>query len=660
MAEPSKELRTLCVNTVKMLCADAIERAKSGHPGAPLGCADMAFVLWTKFLRFDPTDPSWQDRDRFVLSNGHASMLLYSLLHLFQFELPMAEIMRFRQLGSMTPGHPEAGHTPGVETTTGPLGQGFATGVGMALAQRMMQARFPGILDHNVYGIVSDGDIMEGVAAEAASLAGHLGLGNLVYLYDDNRITIEGPTSLTFSEDVSARFAACGWHTLEIDGHDHDQIEKALETARSEKERPSLVVARTTIGHGSPGKANTNGVHGEPLGADELKKTKQTLGWPFEPAFHVPPDVRTFFDGVVREKKRARQDWLTRFEKWRAQDPPRAKVWDAHWQREAPPDLDSQLLRAVGTEPAATRVLSGKAIQAAAAVVPAMVGGAADLDPSTKTGIKGGGSVSRENLAGRTLHFGIREHAMGAISNGLSRYGSFLPHTATFLIFSDYMRPAMRLACMMKERVTFVFTHDSIFLGEDGPTHQPVEQLPGLRSIPGITLFRPADGVEVAMSWAWAIGQAQAPTVLCLTRQSVPPIERPGSFQPRDVWKGGYVVSDGSDAVLVATGSEVSVAVEAKKLLAARGVSVRVVSIPSRELFERQPPEYRDSVIPPTHPLLCVIEAARGRDWCALVGKDALLCTQETFGASAPQKDLASHFGLTPEAVAEKILARLG
>ncbi len=587
-------------------------------------------------------------------------MLLYSLLHLNRFELPMSELQRFRQLGSMTPGHPEYRHAPGVETTTGPLGQGFANAVGMALAEKMMQARFPDLLDHHVYGILGDGCVMEGVTTEAASLAGHLGLGNLVFVYDDNGITIEGRTSLAFSEDVPAKFAAMGWHVQSIDGHDHAAIEAALTAARNETARPSLIAAKTTIGQGSPNKANTHGVHGEPLGADEIAKTKDALGWPKEPTFLVPAEVQAVFDARVEENRRHADDWRAREKAWRAADATRAALLDRHLSLTVPEDLDGKLLAAVGTEPAATRVLSSKVLQAAAAAVPAMIGGAADLDPSTKTGIKDGGSVAPGRFGGRTLHFGIREHAMGSVSNGLALYGGLLPHTATFMVFADYMRPPMRLACLMKTRTTFVFTHDSIFLGEDGPTHQPVEHLPGLRQIPGMTVWRPADGVEVAMAWSWCLGQAKAPTALVLTRQNVPNLERPAGFAPRDVWKGGYAVvaTERPDVVLVATGSEVGVAVGAAKILSARGARPRVVSMPCRELFEAQPRAAREALIPSETPV-CVIEAARLRDWCALLGKDTLLVGQETFGASAPLKDLAAHFGFTPEAVADKVLARL-
>ena len=679
MPATSIELAQLCVNTIKFLSADAVEKAKSGHPGAPMGAADMAYVLWAKHLRFDPTDPGWLNRDRFVLSAGHASMLLYSLLHLFEFDLPLAEIERFRQWESRTPGHPEFGRTPGVEVTTGPLGQGFANGVGMALAQRMMRTRLGGhadLLDHRVFGLVSDGDVMEGVASEAASLAGHWGLGSLVYLYDDNRISIEGPTALSFSEDVGKRFEAYGWHVQRVDGHDHESVDAALDAAVAETARPSLIVARTTIARGAPSKQGTSKAHGEPLGKDELSRAKDAAGWPLSPAFHVPEDARVHFHAVAEERKREREAWLRRFEAFRREDPRGAALWDAHFDRELPEDLGATLAAATlaaatPTAAAATRAHSGAAIQAAAAAVPALVGGSADLEPSNLTTIRGGGDVAPEGLrrggaidfAAKNLHFGVREHAMGAIGNGMALYGSFIPYLGTFLIFSDYMRPSIRLAALMGTRVIYVFTHDSFFVGEDGPTHQPIEQIPSLRLIPGLHVWRPADGLETAAAWTAAIRRKDGPSALVLTRQKVASLARGEEFDRRRIERGGYVVADAEggrpQVILVATGSEVSLAEEARALLALSGIRARTVSMPCLEIFREQPDSYRDSVIPEGARYV-VIEAARAAAWCELLGKDALLIGLDRFGASAPAEVLAEQFGFTPQAVADRIRHWLG
>ncbi|MGH7681639.1 MAG: transketolase [Candidatus Eiseniibacteriota bacterium] len=663
------DLEQLCVQTIRFLSADAVERAKSGHPGAPMGAADMAFVLWSKFLRFDPGDPAWLDRDRFVLSAGHASMLLYSLLHLSGFDVSMDDIRAFRQWGSKTPGHPEWGHTPGVEATTGPLGQGFGNGVGMALAGRMTRARFPRLghcLEGRVFGIVSDGDLMEGVASEAASLAGHWRLGNLVYLYDDNHVTIEGPTTLAWSEDVGRRFEAYGWHTERIDGHDRAQVERALTAAVAETERPSLILARTTIGQGAPKKAGTAKSHGEPLGAEELAGAKAAAGWTY-PEFHVPDEVREFFRRMAEERRRARAAWDSRFDAARRESTEEAARWDGFWNRALPDDLDARLFAAVnGTDAAATRTWSGKVLQAAAVALPGLVGGSADLGPSTVTDIVGGGSVAPENLrpgapidfAGRTLHFGVREHAMGAIVNGLVLHGGFLPFGATFLIFSDYMRPSIRLAALTGLRSIFVFTHDSILLGEDGPTHQPIEQIPSLRLIPNLEVWRPADGFETAAAWAAALRRDRGPTALALTRQKLSPLRRAGPVNPEQIQKGGYVLERESrakaHAVLIATGSEVPLAQAAAALLAERGHPTRLVSMPCVERFQAQSEDYRRDVLPEGLPYV-VIEAAQTDLWCALVGSDALRVGLNRFGASAPAETLAKELGFTPDAVASKI-----
>jgi len=666
----SVEIEQLCVNTIKFLAVDAVERAKSGHPGAPMGAADMAFVLWAKFLHFDPADPAWVNRDRFVLSAGHASMLLYSLLHLFGFDLPLEELRRFRQWESKTPGHPEHGITPGVEATTGPLGQGFGNGVGMALAQRMVQARFPRLgrlLDGRVYAIVSDGDLMEGVASEAASLAGHWGLGNLVYLYDDNHVSIEGPTELAFREDVGLRFEAYGWHVQRIDGQDRGRVEAALRAAIAEEGRPSIILARTTIGKGAPTKEGTAKTHGEPLGPEEVKRAKEAAGWPLEPAFYVPDEAREYFRKRAEEKRRDRAGWEERWAAARAEAPEEASRWDALSGRALPEDLERRLAAAV--EPAvdlATRSWSGRVIQAAAEAVPSLVGGAADLSPSTMTDVAKGGSVAPAgpepgapiDFAGRTLHFGVREHGMGAIVNGMALHGAFLPFGATFLIFSDYMRPPIRLAALTGIPSIFVFTHDSVFLGEDGPTHQPIEQVASLRLIPNLEVWRPADGPETAAAWAAALRRRQGPSALVLTRQKLHPLARAGGVDLEAILRGGYVLQEAAGprahAILVASGSETPLAQDAAAILAARGIPARVVSMPCVERFQLQPEAYRRSVLPEGARYV-VIEAAQTDLWCALVGSDSLRLGLNRFGASAPGETIAEKLGFTPEAVARRI-----
>ncbi|HET9952106.1 MAG TPA: transketolase [Candidatus Eisenbacteria bacterium] len=670
MPATSVDLDLLAVQTIKFLSADAVERARSGHPGAPMGMADMAYALWSRHLRFDPDDPAWVNRDRFVLSAGHASMLLYSLLHLFECGLSLDEIRRFRQWESRTPGHPEFGHTAGVEATTGPLGQGFANAVGMGLAQRLVQARFPRLgplLDHRVFAIVSDGDLMEGVSAEAAALAGHWKLGNLVFLYDDNRISIEGPTSLAWSEDVGARFDAYGWHTIHVDGQDRAAVSAAIEASIAENGRPSLVLARTTIGKGAPTKEGTAKAHGEPLGADELRRAKEAAGWPLEPSFHVPAEVRARFSDFAAEKRAGAATWRARFEEARRNAPEEAERWDSLWSRAVPGDLEDALAaEAASGEGLATRSWSGRMIQVAAAAIPSLIGGSADLAPSNLTDIKGSGDVAPEGLAngapthfaGRTLHFGVREHAMGSILNGLSLYGAWIPFGGTFLVFSDYMRPAIRLAALSGLRAIYVFTHDSVFLGEDGPTHQPIEQVASLRLIPDLEVWRPADGLETAVAWAEAIRRERAPTALVLSRQKLAPIRRDAEFDRASIRRGGYVVEEGkagrSHVTLVASGSETPLALEARTQLESRGILARVVSVPCVERFEAQPAAYREAVLPPGGKTI-VIEAARTDLWCAVVGRDALRIGIGRFGASAPAEVLAEKFGLTPDAVADRV-----
>jgi transketolase len=638
-----------------------------------MGMADMAFVLWTEFLRHDPAEPHWQNRDRFILSAGHASMLIYSLLHLTGYpDMTLDELKNFRQWGSRTAGHPEYGHAKGIEVTTGPLGQGFAHGVGMALAAKMLAARFHTAeepfrpVSHYVYAICSDGDLMEGISSEAASIAGHLGLGNLIYFYDDNNISIEGETRLAFSEEVKKRFEGFGWHVLSIDGHDRAAIRKAIRRAQKETGRPTLIAAKTVIGWGSPKYHGTARAHGEPLGADEVKATKEALGWPQEPTFLVPPEVREEFTRRTRKLARERKTWEKEMSAWRARHPELAEEWDRHWSKWLPDGFETVLLEGAKTDkPVATRALSGQVIQKMALIAPFVVGGSADLAPSTNTLIKDAGNIERPKglervpppidvFRGRNLHFGIREHAMGAIVNGMTLYGTFRAYGATFLIFSDYMRPSVRLAALMGVPSIFVYTHDSVFLGEDGPTHQPVEQLWSLRLIPNLTLFRPADGAEVAMAWAHALKATDHPTLIVLTRQKLDIIERPIEFDPQRILRGAYVLDgfDQGEITIMATGSEVPLAVKAAKLLG----NARVVSAPSLELFDRQPMDYQNEVLGDRDKLVC-IEAGRSDGWYKYAGRKALLIGVDHFGASAPFERIAEEFGFTPEKVADKVRA---
>ncbi|MBW2500840.1 MAG: transketolase [Deltaproteobacteria bacterium] len=674
--EETPELLERIENTIRFMAVDAIERAGIGHVGAPMALAAAAFELWDHHLRFDPQDPSWPLRDRFVLSNGHASMLQYALLHLFGFDLSMEDIANFRQLGSRTPGHPEYGETAGVELTTGPLGQGFAHGVGMALAARMTASQLGGGVDsggdrdrpgqHIVYGFVGDGDLMEGVASEAASFAGHHALGNLIYIYDDNDITIDGGTAITFGEDVPRRFEAYGWHVIDsIDGQDRAGLRAALEAARQETGRPSLIVLKTLIGRGSPKVAGKNKAHGGPLGAEEAQAAKESMGWPVEPELFVPDEVRAYCAARGEAKHAERLASDQRLDAWRSQCPDLAARWDAARGRVMPDDLASRLLEGMDGVAAATRKHSGAALERLAELVPYMAGGSADLAGSAappiieSTGIVGpAAGHGQDPFAGRNIHFGVREHAMGAIANGIGLDGTFLPYCGTFLIFSDYMRPAIRLAALMKTKTLFVFTHDSIFVGEDGPTHQPVEQLDGLRVIPGLTVFRPADGVETAMAYAWYLQQAGGPVLLSLTRQGVPGLERPAGFQPQDVWKGAYIVSEPSErahVVLLATGSEVSLAVDAAAELAGDGVRARVVSMPSVDLFLARSEAEQEAVLPDDGTPIVAIEAGRGESLRRFVCRHGLVIGLERFGASAPYQTLAEHFGFTASSVATRV-----
>jgi transketolase len=669
------KLEELCVNTIRFLAVDAVEKAKAGHPGTPMGLADIGFVLWTEFLHHDPTDPHWKNRDRFVLSCGHASMLLYSLLHLTGYpDMPIEELKQFRQWGSRTAGHPEYGHASGIEVTTGPLGQGIAHSVGMALAAKMMAARFNtetafSPVDHHIFGICSDGDLEEGISQEAASLAGHLGLGNLIYFYDDNNISIEGETRLSYSDNAKLRFEALGWHVQKIDGHDRDAIRKALKKAIRVTDRPSMIIAKTVIGWGSPKFHGTARAHGEPLGAEEAAATKVALGWPAEPTFYVPDDVQEEYTRKTKKLSRSRKQWDKAMKAWRARNPELAEQWDLYWSHRLPDGYETALLDAAKSDkPIATRALSGQVIQNLAAIAPFVVGGSADLAPSTNTLIKDAGSIERPKddrneppkedvFKGRNLHFGIREHAMGAIVNGMTLYGSWRCYGATFLIFSDYMRASVRLGCLMNIPAIYVYTHDSVFLGEDGPTHQPIEQLFSLRLIPNMTLFRPADGAEVAMAWAWAVGKAVGPTTIVLTRQKLDPIARPLDFDPHQIYRGAYVLDgyESGDITIIATGSEVSLAVKTADLLRGEGVNARVVSAPCLDLFGRQDASYQDEVLGTDRSKVVAIEAGRSTGWYQYVNRDALVIGVDHFGASAPYEQIAEHLGFTPEQVAARI-----
>ncbi|CAF0691396.1 transketolase [Candidatus Methylacidithermus pantelleriae] len=657
-------LRRIAANTLRGLAMDAVQRANSGHPGMPMGMADVAVVLWGRFLSFDPSDPQWPDRDRFILSAGHGCMLLYGLLHLCGFDLPLEEIQRFRQWGSRTPGHPEYGLTPGVETTTGPLGQGFGNAVGIALAERWLATHFnrPGfpIVDHWTYVIASDGDLMEGISHEAASLAGHLGLGKLVVLYDDNRVTIDGPTELAFSEDVLMRFAAYGWHTQRVDGHDPEAVEAALESARRETARPSLIACRTHIGFGSPNRQDSAKAHGEPLGVEEVKLAKERLGLPQE-EFYVPEEAKEFFRQAAERGRQRHKEWNELYLRYRQAFPELARLWEAIWQGELSPDWDRELPSFSPQAPLATRAASGAVLSAIFPRIPNLIGGSGDLTPSNNTQPKGEKAIRRDDFSGRYIHFGVREHAMGAILNGLCLHGGIRPYGGTFLVFSDYMRPSIRLAALMKLPVIYVFTHDSIGLGEDGPTHQPVEHLASLRAIPNLWVFRPADATETVVGWKIALTRREGPVALVLTRQAVPVLDRSQLAAQEGAVRGAYILVEDADfrAILLASGSEVHVALSARELLRAEGIGVRVVSMPCWELFEEQPRSYRESVLPPRIRARVAVEAARSWPWRRYVGLDGEIVGLDRFGASAPYKVVYEKLGITPARVVEAVKACL-
>jgi transketolase len=644
MAMDARSNEQLAVDTIRALAMDAVQKANSGHPGMPMGMADIAVTLWTRFLKVDPGHPEWPDRDRFVLSNGHGSMLLYSLLHLSGFPIALDDIRQFRQWGSHTAGHPEIAHELGIEMTTGPLGQGFATGVGMALAETNLRARLgPDLVDHHTYGFVSDGDLMEGISSESASLAGHFRLGRLTYLYDDNEISIDGATSITFTEDVAARFEAVGWHTLAVDGHDRAAIAEAIETARAEQDRPSLVICHTHIGHGAPNAQDTAKAHGSPLGDEEVALAKTAMGYPLEPTFHVEPSVYDFFTEAMARGRDARAEWVERFER------SDTSMWEA---LHSPGTIQLERPGFPEGEKMATRASSGGLFAEIAEKVPGFIGGSADLAESTKTVIEPGRLYSPADRAARDIPFGVREHGMGAVVNGLAIHGGLKPYGATFFVFSDYMRPAVRLSALMGIPSVWVWTHDSIFLGEDGPTHQPIEHLASLRAMPGLWVIRPADANEVVQAWEVALNRGHGPVALVLSRQNLPTLPK-GQLD-----KGGYVVRQGGDVTIIATGSEVSAALEAADLLGREGTEARVVSMPCWELFAEQPEEYRREVLG-TAPRVSV-EAASTFGWERLVGSEGLSIGIDHFGASAPAEELAEHFGFTPQAIAGKVLTHLG
>jgi transketolase len=657
------KLDQLCINTIRFLSLDMVDKAKSGHPGTPMGAADFVYTLWDRFLKHNPKNPKWTDRDRFVLSPGHASAMLYSLLHLTGYGLSMSELRRFRQWGSETPGHPEYGLTPGVAATTGPLGQGFANGIGMALAENSLSEHYnrPNhkIVDHFTYAVVSDGDMQEGVTSEAASLAGTLRLGKLIYFYDSNDVQIEGSTNLAFRENVARRFEAYGWHVIgPIRGDDLTAVDTAIRHAQAETERPSLIICKTIIGHYSPIEGTAK-AHSDPFTKEEILETKEALGWPQQPCFYIPKEALNHFRAAVSRGREAEREWNRRFEEYALAYPELARTFKAQMRGEPSPGWDDDLdsLFPAGTEPMATRDASGRILNTLVGRIPGLTGGSADLAPSTKSYLLGYGNFGWQEHYGRNIHFGVREHAMGAIAGGMSLHGGTLPYTATFLIFSDYMRPPMRLAAMMRIRVIYIFTHDSIGLGQDGPTHQPVEQLMGLRGVPHLTVIRPADATETTEAWRAAILDVHGPTALIFSRQKLPVIDRTRCSPAKGLRRGGYVLWQSRakpEVILIGTGSEVQIALDAGQTLADKdGYGVRVVSLPSWELFDAQPLKYRESVLPSSVRARVAVEAGITTGWEHYVGLDGAVIGMKGFGASAPAEILYKKFGITAERVAE-------
>ncbi|WP_420644008.1 transketolase [Candidatus Leptofilum sp.] len=661
MTEYNLDLHRQAANTIRGLTMDAVQKAGEGHPGMPMGMADVAVVLWTQFLRHNPQDPNWPNRDRFVLSAGHGSMLIYSLLHLSGYDLPLEELKQFRQWESKTPGHPENFHTVGVETTTGPLGQGITNAVGMAMAERWLAARFNhpdhAIVNHHTYVIAGDGDLMEGVSQEAASLAGHLGLSKLIVLYDDNQITIDGSTEIAFTEDVMARFAAYGWHTQKADGHDPLAVKAAIETAKAETERPSIIACRTHIGYGSPNKQDTASVHGSALGDEEIALTKQALNWPIEPLFYIPDEARNF----LHRDGRFQSEWETMWESYLANYPEDAARFKQFLNGDLPTNWDEILPTFEAGKSIATRASSGQVLNAIAPHVPYLLGGSADLTGSNKTDLKGEAALTKDDFSGRYIYFGVREHAMGGILNGMSLHGSIRPYGGTFLVFSDYMRGSVRLSALMGEPVIYVFTHDSIGLGTDGPTHQPIEHVMSLRAMPNMTVIRPADAAETAVAWRSALENKSGPTSLVLTRQGVPTLDRSKYGDAAGAAKGAYILSDADNpqVLLLATGSEVQIALDAQEKLAEQGVSARVVSMPSWELFAAQDATYQESVLPSSITARVSIEAGVTLGWERYLGFTGKAIGLDRYGASAPYKAIYQNLGITAEAMVQATLAQL-
>lgn len=679
----TQTIEELCINTIRFLSADSVQNANSGHPGMPMGAAAMAYTLWTKFLKFNPKDPAWFDRDRFILSAGHGSMLLYSLLHLTGYDLPLAELKRFRQFGSKTPGHPERGHTVGVEVATGPLGQGFGNAVGLAMAEAWFAARFnrPGhtIIDHHTYGICGDGDLMEGVSQEAASLAGHLRLGKLIFLYDHNHISLAGATSLCFTEDVGKRFEAYGWHTRHVhEGNDTEEIAKAIEEARAETSKPSLILVRTHIGYGSPKKQDTFEAHGNPLGEEELQAAKKALGWSTMDKFYLPEDAVAYFRKSVDKGARAQSDWQKRFDAYKKEFAKEAAELEQMIAGKLPENWAADLPKwKPEDKPIATRAAGGQALNALAKRIPNIVGGSADLNPSTNTALKGEGDFQPPEFggpsaqgavggvwgyAGRNMAFGVREHAMGAAVNGMAAHGGLLPFSATFLVFSDYMKPSIRLGALSKLKLFYVFTHDSVGVGEDGPTHEPIEQLAGLRAIPGLNVMRPADATEASECWAVAAAH-NGPTLFALTRQNVPHLSR-ANVKNGDVSKGAYILSEAPggapDVILIGSGSEVALCMKAQEKLQGYGVKARVVSLPSWYLFEKQDNAYRDSVLPKNLKKRVTVEAGASFGWERWAGDEGTIIAIDHYGASAPGDQIMKNFGFTAEHVTAAALRLVG
>lgn len=659
-------LDQLAVNTIRILSAEGVQKANSGHPGMPMGMADVAYILWTKFLKFNPKNPKWINRDRFVLSAGHGSMLLYSLLHLSGFDVTLDDLKSFRQLNSRTPGHPEHDCLPGVETTTGPLGQGFANAVGMAIAAKMMEDRFNTddyklFGQHFVYVIAGDGDLMEGISSEAGSIAGHLGLNNLIVIYDDNKITIDGRTDLAFSEDVQKRFEAFGWHTIKINGHVHEEIINAINEAQNQADKPTMILARTTIGFGSPNKADTSSVHGSPLGPDELKKTKENLGWKFEEEFFIPDEVRKIFSKRMEELTEVYNKWNDQFSKWKVEYPEKFNEYESSLNKKIPVDFEKTIYSESLTKDAATRSHSGNIIQSIAEKIPWLVGGSADLNPSTNTFIKKSSAIKKNGFKGSNIHFGIREHAMGGILNGLSLYGTFIPFGSTFLVFSDYMRPSIRLAALSKLQVIYIFTHDSIFLGEDGPTHQPIEHLASLRLIPNLKVIRPSDGIETIAAWTAALRNTEGPTAIILTRQKVKTVNKLENYDFISAAKGYQLIyeskKDTDEIVILSSGSEVSVSIEAGKILSEK-YSIKVISVSELNLLEKGKNYFLELI---SSKAKCVIiEAAITTGWGDIIRNPLLRIDLKDFGKSAPDHVLADFYGFTPEKISNKILNWLG